>query len=270
MNRVFLAVICFVCMPSLYAISDMQIDLKLTAKEYVQYDRVMAFVTIKNESARPFVIDSKAPNQHSTITFIVRKNFKDKVEKRNVLPVVDFLEIPPRGKQELMFDLGMWYDLSNPNRYDVFVEIDRDGTTYFSQKILFDVVNGIVLATVVREVPGYEGRRRHYSLRYWAQNKKETLYLRVEEPDNGIIYGVFPLGDLVRVYKPILEVDFDGNVVIKHQSARNRLTRTVFKSEAHSVVFVDQKFFTEDGRPFTKADAEQVTPPPTLPPRTKR
>ncbi len=78
------------------------------------------------------------------------------------------------------------------------------------------------------------------------------MFLRVEEKAGDMVYGVFLLGGLIRVFKPALNVDRKGNITVIHQSGRSVFTKTTFRSEPYSVRFMDQVYINEDGVPFIK------------------
>lgn len=142
--------------------------------------------------------------------------------------------------------------MSKVGSYDVVVQLQHGGRVWSSKRTLIDVVDGIETTSVTRSIPGDPNRIRKYSLRYWSRNRKEYLFLRAEEEQNDIVYGVYMLGGLIRIFKPVLEVDRKGNITVLHQSSRNVFTKSTFRSEPYSVKFVDQIYLNEEGVPYRR------------------
>ncbi len=232
--------------------ADVHVSLKLEHVEYLQYEKVTAFVTIYNDDDYKVVLDSSKTNRADELRFTIRYAMKKPAVRINRLPLVDYLELKPGEKKTLMIDLTRWYSLSKVGSYDVFVELEHGGRVWSSKRMLIDVVDGIETTSVTRSIPGDPNRIRKYSLRYWNRNQKEYLFLRAEEPQSEIVYGVFLLGGLIRVFKPVIDVDRKGNITVLHQSGRNMFTKTTFKSESYAVNFIDQIYLNEQGVPYRR------------------
>lgn len=231
--------------------ADVQVYLQLEHSEYLQYEKLTAFVTIFNDEDYKVVIDSSKTNRNDELKFRIRRNFKEDTIRINRNALIDYMELKPGEKKSMIIDLTMWYSLSPVGSYHIVAELDHGGRKWTSKGYLVDVVDGIELASSQRSIPGDPNRIRRYSLRYWTRDRKEHLFLRSEEPANDIVYGVFYLGSLIRVFTPQLEVDRSGKVTVVHQSGRNMFTKTTFMTQSHAVKFVDQVYITEDGVPYT-------------------
>jgi len=233
------------------ALADVEVDLKLEHKEYLQYEQVNAFVTIYNDEDYLVVIDSTKTNRLDELRFNIRHGMKTPAVRINRLPLVDYLELKPGAKKTLLIDLTRWFSMSKVGSYDISAELEHGGRVWRTKRTLIDIVDGIETTSVTRSIPGDPNRIRRYSLRYWAREQKEYLFLRAEEEENEIVYGVFPLGVLIRIFKPVIDVDRKGNITVVHQSGRNVFTRTTFRSEPYSVKFIDQTYVNQEGSPYT-------------------
>jgi len=151
----------------------------------------------------------------------------------------------PDESREFSFDIGIWYDLSRMGKYLVYATAERGGKSYASNQVMVEVVNGIELRSVTKAAPGGSGRVLTYSLRYWARNRGEFLFLRVDDKENRMNYGVYLLGPLVRVFAPAIEVDRNGRITVVHQSGADRFSKTVFQFTDAGMQFVEQ---THSGR----------------------
>jgi hypothetical protein len=113
------------------------------------------------------------------------------------------------------------------------------------------------LTRLKRYLPGYEDVERIYSVRYLARGDSEVAFLCVDEVPSGLNYGVFRLGNIIRLFKPTLEMDSRGRVTVTHQSRPYCFTRTNFLSSRHQVYCVDQSYHLPDGRPYPLAGTKK-------------
>jgi hypothetical protein len=116
--------------------------------------------------------------------------------------------------------------------------------------ISFEIFNGMLLASVEKLVPGYMDKTREYTLRYMAREKKEVIFLRVDELERSLNYGVIALGNFVRVFEPELMVDLEGFVKIKYQVGHNCFCICYFVSDAAGLEYIDRHYVTRDGTPY--------------------
>lgn len=234
------------------ASADVHVSLKMAHLEFLQYEKMNAFVTIYNDEDYNVIVDSTKTNRTDALRFNIRHNMKKPAVRINRLPLADYIHLKPGEKKTIMLDLGMWYSVSPVGSYDIVAELEHGGRVWQSKRALVDVVDGIEIKSVRRSIPGNPNRIRKYSIRYWTRDRKESLFFRAEEEDAEMVYGVYFLGGLIRVFKPALDVDRKGNITIMHQSGRSLFTKTTFKSEDYAVRFVDQIYVDENGKKYTK------------------
>jgi len=220
--------------------AELAVFLRLEHDSVLQFEPLRAFVTIRNDSVRPFVLDEGG----AELEFRIRKQNRREVAPRKDRPALARVRVAPGRQEELMIDLSPRYEVTAMGNYTVGAVVRWDGRAYRSADVLFDVVRGIEIAKAERTVFGYGDLVREYSLRYWPRDGREEIFLSVDEKPTGRNYGVFPLGRLIRIHEPAIKVDVEGNVVVVHQSAADRFTRTVLKSARHRVYFVDQTYHT--------------------------
>jgi hypothetical protein len=63
-----------------------------------------------------------------------------------------------------------------------------------------------------------EEQRTYSLIRFATQGDNNFLYLRVSDPDSGIIYGCYPLGKVLPFYKPQARLDNDRNLHVLFQT----------------------------------------------------
>lgn len=238
------------------AIGELYVGLKLEHSSVLQFEPAVAFISIYNDSEIPFVLDEDALDNNTHVSFMIERKPDKPVARINTEPFIRKLKLMPNETREILVDISLLYDIGSEGRYIVAAKIDWHGKMFESNKAVIDIVRGIEIATVSKNVPGYPELIRKYSLRYWGRDNSEYLFLCVDEEEIGTNYGVFKLGRLVRVFKPVIEVDRAGNVKVLHQSERNCYTRSIFKSSLAGVQFIDQTYHLPDGEPYLFGGSE--------------
>ena len=179
-------------------------------------------------------------------------------------PILSLLALEGGESRTLRFDLSRWYDLSTPGRYLARATAEWKAERFVSRGVSFDVVSGMALARVRKYLPGYDDVERVYTVRYLARRGSEEAFLCVDEVPSGLNYGVFRLGQIIRLFRPTVEIDSRGRVTVTHQSRPYCYTRSVFLSSRHRVYRVDQTYHLPDGRPYplavTAPDAVDTIP----------
>jgi hypothetical protein len=223
------------------------LQLKLAHSQLLQFEPVVAFLSIQNDSAEPFLAAEDSP---ADIRFLVERRRDDAVGRTNAKPMVRHLRVMPGEKRDIMLDVSAWYDVSTIGGYFLNAEVAWNGTVYSSNRMRIEVVPGLTLSSTVKSLAAVGGEGRRYTLRYLARENAEYLFLCVEDEARTLSYGVFDLGRLLRVVKPRLWVDQQGTVNVIHQSAPTYFTRSVLETTPEGVRFVDQQYVTEDGKPL--------------------
>jgi hypothetical protein len=234
------AVAMLVCLAA-GAAADLDVGLTMEHQQYIQFEPIVGYITIHNDSFEPVVIDAAGSNAANTeITIEVTHGGKTST-RINDKPLIRHAVVMPSEEFVTMLDLSQWFEMADMGRYFIQATIMRGLEQAVSATRMIDVVRGLELAQVERGVPGYPGRLRTYSLRYWMRDRKEILFLSVDEAESGMNYGVFALGPIMRVDRPRLEVDRNGIVRVYHRTAQNKLARTVFESTPENVRFLEQR-----------------------------
>ena len=229
---------------------ELVLTLALEHTTFLQFEAVNAFVSIYNDSDDTLILDESSAAGRFPLLFDIRRERDVSLSRTSKNPMIGRIRILPGEKRDVMVDISRWYDVAKRGRYMIQAVVTSEGRRYLSNTLMADVVRGMELARVTRELPGYEDRLRVFSLRYWCRDAAEYLFLCVDEPAAGMNYGVFTVGRLVRVAKPVLTADRHGTIVVQHQSGVDCYIRSVFKSTEEDVTFVDQTYHLADGSPY--------------------
>lgn len=255
------------------ASSPVSLDLKLEHASVLCLEPIHVMVTLSNDTERPLVIDENDPRNRSHVTFSVERKRDEAVARSNPGAIVTNFVVGSEEQQKLMVDLADHFEVGRPGRYLIKVVLDWEGTRYESAGKMVEVVKGLELASVAKNVPGYPKRIRTYTLRYWTRERREDLFLCVEEEATRTSYGVFCLGGIVRVTAPTIRVENTGEVIVKHQAGNECFVHTTFVSTADGVFFLDQSYRAPDGSPYLskeKQETESLNLPPQKPGAGKR
>jgi len=249
MRNIILAVLLVLTAP-LTSRADLKLILKIAPESPIQFETVYAGVTVLNDNNEALMLDEIDRYNKAHVSFIIERKRDEPIKKNDTKPLVSKLRVGPGEKHDFVVDLSSAYDLGAPGRYVIKAVLVDDKVTYESNPVVLDIVRGIEVASISKEVPGDSKRMRKYTLRYWSRNKNETLFLSVDEDEGKTNYGVFPLGFVIRNIKPVLTVDRDGRVIVIHQATRDYFLRSEFESEKDVITFVNQSRIDSEGKPY--------------------
>lgn len=136
------------------------------------------------------------------------------------------------------------YKVTDTGPYTITTRVEWGGKVFISPKLFLDVLPGLEIARLSAGVPGEPDATRIYTLRTLNRDRVEVMFLRIDDDDRGVCYGVFELGRIVRLYEPKLQVDEAGNVHVLHQSGPWQFTHSVFSPRGEPVV---QEVYSGEG-----------------------
>ena len=230
--------------------ADLKISLRLDPVSAIEFETVTAYVSVLNDGEQTFVLDEDDKNNKARAMFVIERKRDVQVARLDDRPPIRIMRLKSGERQEFITAVSLLYDIGAQGRYIIRAAIEVGKVRYESNPVILDVVRGIEINSVSKAVPGYPENFRNYSLRYHCRDKKEILFLCADENEGKTSYGVFPLGTLIRVAKPILSVDRSGNVTVVHQTNRDCFIRSKFESNQDGVFFIDQSYLGVDGKPY--------------------
>ena len=231
--------------------ADLRVSLRLDPASAIEFETVTAYVSIVNDGDEIFTLDESDKDHSPRFFFIIERKRDERVKRTDERPPIRKMRLMPGERREFMTDISAFYDITVKGRYVVKAAVEAGTFRYESNPVVLDVVSGIELVSVTRSIPGYSDRERKYSLRYNWRGKKEVLYLCVYEDNGKTNYGIFSLGPVIRVTKPILDIDRSGGVMVIHQTNRDCFVRSKFESNQDGVFFIDQAYLDVEGKPYT-------------------
>ena len=245
------------------SVAGLNVRLDLECASIVQFEELNATLKIKNITGTSLIISKDQSAADAVVTFVIERNEYDVVKPLSERPFVNSLLIKSNKEGLIKVDLSQWYNLFKTGRYVVHANVEWRGKVYNSNDMMIDVVRGLEILKKEYSVIGYDDKMRTLSLRYWRRNQAEFLFLRVDDDDEDVNYGVFRLGLVIRFHKPTITIDRYGYVTVLHQSGPDRFTRSGFKMERDEVKYIGQCDQKEDGTPYPKTQKRvlQIKPP---------
>lgn len=240
-----------------YLSAAVKMVLRLEHPVVLKNETLNAFLTIENDTDKLLIIDEKQSGTGSAmkLDFDVYIKKHENLSRRVNRPIVPEMNLIPGDKRVLMIDMTKFYDVSREGRYIIGAVLAGNGKEITSNKESTDVVPGLELASVVREVPGYEDEKRKISVRYWNRHQKEVVFVCVDDEENNVNYGVFQLGVLLRITKPSIKYERSGHFIVTHQCRGDCFVLTSFLLTRSSVTCLEQSYVTHDGKPYTMKES---------------
>lgn len=235
--------------------------LKLEHSSVLKYESVHAFLSIYNDSDYPLKISGESVGA-AKLGFQIERKRDEWLPRTGRGPLIEKLSLAPGEQRNIAINLSDHYNLGSGGRYLVRGFLEVNDNLHISDKVMLDVVDGIEIGRAVRDIGGREKVKRSYSLRYWKRADHELLFLTVDDKPTLVNQGVFQLGRLLRVDKPKIKVDRDGNVDVLHRRSPDCFIRTKFKSSRYGVRFVDQKYELPSGEPYPNLRPKNSKPFP--------
>lgn len=235
---------------SVNAAGPISVRLRMDNRSVLRFESVPVVITLTNESGRDLEFGGRGGKGSATI------RIEAEIKRYEFAPLlrggrgIESLRIKSGESRSIRRDISRWYDLSVEGRYIVKVVVGWKGREFASNSVMLEVVRGIVITSLSKSSTEDIEDIRVYSLRYWARNRREYLFVSVNNEEKGINYGVFLLGTLVRVFKPTISVTSSGDVQVSHQATSDRYTKSLLASKGDSVALIDQTHYLADGRPY--------------------
>jgi hypothetical protein len=250
---------------ALNAYSNAIVQIRSNHSRYLKYESININVRIKNDSSQSLIIGNPE-TENANVTFQLYSEGERYLPMRPVTkrPYINELVIKPGKIGSFGFDLTDYYNINDVGTYKLKAIVNFGEKAFESESISFEIFNGIELVSVEKLVPGYMDKTRKYTLRYMTRGKKEVIFLRVDELERKLNYGVMALGNFVRVFEPELTVDLEGFVKIKYQVGHNCFGICYFVSDGSGFEYIDRQYVTRDGTPynFKLSATEQGRPVP--------
>lgn len=216
---------CLICVLLLAATAtaraQIQLDLNLKRFQYIAHEAVMATVGITNLAGRD--VDLHDADGEAWIGFEITGG-----EGRLIAPLPGAKTQPPLkievGRQmRQRINLTALYPVHDLGTYRVRVHIYFSDLSkfFYSQTKVFQVTDARPIWKQTVGIPDGAGRgnARTYSLLSNRFPDHTSIYVRVEDKDNGIVYATYSLGHTIALDQPQVQIDRDNQLHVLHCAA---------------------------------------------------
>jgi hypothetical protein len=202
--------------------AQIQVDLKFKRLQYIAYEPVVATLGITNLAGRD--VDLHDSDGQSWFGFEVTGSEGQPIPPITTDNAQPPLKIQAGQKVTQRINLAPLYPVHDFGTYHVRAHIYFAdlGKFFYSGSKVFEVTDARAIwqktVGIPEDVPG-PGSVRTYSLLTNRFPNHTSLYVRVQDKDNGIVYATYSLGRAIAFEQPQAEIDRSNQLHILHCAA---------------------------------------------------
>jgi hypothetical protein len=202
--------------------AQIQVELKFKRLQYIAYEPVVATIGITNLAGRD--IDLHDAEGQSWFGFEVTGSEGQQIPSNTTGNTQPPLKIEAGQKVTQRIDLGPLYPVHDFGAYHVRAHIyfaDLEKFFYSGTKV-FEVTDARPIWQQTVGIPegiAAPGNARTYSLLTNRFPDHTSLYVRVQDKDNGIVYATYSLGRALAFDQPQAEIDNANQLHVLHCAA---------------------------------------------------
>ena len=217
--------------------SEISVDLKLDAQDFVVGERVRGVIDIANSS--PDRVSVGYSNSRDRLFVeVFRSGDMSQVAKTSDAAFVSRFRVDSSEGQKLETFLGDHYAFNESNRYLARPVLVHKGTRYEGQFRAFDIVDGVKVAGAMQMFSNRPGLQREFTLVYWSRNHSEHLFLKAKDVGaGGRRWETRDLGPILRIDRPTISILPTGEVVVLHRLNADQFVRSELWSLPNELVF---------------------------------
>jgi hypothetical protein len=293
MRRFILAAFCAALALPVNARAQLAVQLSMDRETLMLFESIPVVVTVQNFSGR--TIEVRGRGETPWLDFLVSDEGGATIAEVAKMPALEPLIIPAGRTVSRTFNLLPYFDLRQRGTFTVRAVVDNEGVRAISSPVKFTLMNGHELWRQTAGLPPATGSTneeyRTYSLLTLRVGRTSTLYVGVQDEEQGLVYGMIPLGESLALGEPSARTDAAGHGHVLYRSgprsysyaevdpAGNTAKRAVY-SDLLSVprlttdddgsvsVLGGEQTYPRQERVMTDAEVNPP-PPPAKPPKKK-
>ncbi len=221
-----------------------QIDMRcrLENSRTVLFEPAILNLNIINNTGNTLDFSGAIPNAH--LAFDIERSPGVTVPPTGKPLFAQGIVIKPGDTFTGKVNLQAAYKITDTGPYTITARVEWGGKVFISPKLFLDILPGLEIARLSAGIPGEPDAARIYTLRTLNRDRVEVMFLRIDDDDRGMCYGVYELGRIVRLYEPKLQVDEAGNIHVLHQSGPWQFTHSAFSPSGEPLV---QEVYSGEG-----------------------
>lgn len=245
MKKSFLAILAIFAFASIIkleaAISDISVNLKLDALDFLIGERIRGVIDVRNIS--PSLVRVGYTNSTDQLFVeVFTAHDMERLVKLNSRPFVAKFKVGPNEGQKLEVYLGDHYSIANPRRYLARPVLMHDGVRYEGAYVAFDVVPGMEITTALQTFANKPGLNREFRLSHWSRSGAEHLFISAQdEGASERSWETHDLGLMLRITKPVISILPSGKIVVLHRNSPDAFVRSEFWSMPNALEFISRE-----------------------------
>jgi len=218
-------------------VSEIKVDLKLDAPDFVVGERIRGVVDVANSSPGKVSVGYSNSRDRFLIE-VYRSSDMRQLTRLGEAPFVAAFSVNSSEGQKLETFLADHFDLTRTSRYLAKPVLVHDGVRYEGQPRAFDVVEGVRASAALQMFAKHPDLRREFELVYWSRDRGEHLFLKaVDEGESTRRWETRDLGAILRIDKPVVSILPDGEIVVLHRLNADQFVRSSFWSLPKALEF---------------------------------
>lgn len=210
--------LCFLCLATA-AQAQINVSISIKQRFHLLYEPVIATVNVTNQTGREITL-SDSP-QYQWFGFRVLGEGDRMIPLRNTNYHLAPITMKPGETVKRSINLNQLFDMGESGQFRIQANIYFDGLDkfYTSRPTFIDVSEGRVIWRKTAGVPEGQpgaGQMRTFTLLSHQVGEANTLYVRVEDQADSMVYCTFPVGRLLDNVPPQAEFDSSNNLYILH------------------------------------------------------
>lgn len=190
-----------------FANAQLSASLKLSKKQYLAGEPVIAVVTVTNHAGQELTFTSDGRTQW--LDFILKDGHGEPVTPKGRTV---FGKMTIRAGETLAreIDLARYYQLSEPGNFSVGALVHMPGSTVegaSTNRVLFNQSPGVPYWAQKVGISGKSGQVREFRILNFSGDEKAQIYAQVIDGRTGQNVRTFLLGDVLMLRKPLATVD---------------------------------------------------------------
>lgn len=182
-------------------------SLRLTKKQYLAGEPVIAVVTITNHAGRELTFASDGRTQW--LDFMLKNSHGESVTPKG-RTLFGKMTIRAGESRAREVDLAQCFQLSEPGNFSVGALVHMPGSKVegaSTGRVLFTQSPGVPYWSQKVGIPGKTGMTREFRLLNFSGDEKSQIYAKIIDCQTGQNVRAFLLGDVLMLRKPLATVD---------------------------------------------------------------
>lgn len=199
------------------AMAQIKVDVSIKRRLFLVYEPIIATISITNLAGRDIVLEDEGV--HHWFGFTIVTGDGGIVPPINRYYQLDPLPVPAGATVRRSINLTPLYAIREPGLYRIraAIYVPEFGKYFGSEDENIQLAHGHLLWQQAVGVPLDQeggGEMRTVKLLNHRGSKQNTLYIQIENSDQGIVYAIYKLGRLLRAQEPEVMLDANNNIHI--------------------------------------------------------